>query len=447
MNIRRFPLARRLGLGALLLLAVSASQATGLAELYDAARQSDPQYAAAKADLDGAMTLVPQAVGQMLPQIGLSGSRIFNDTVNETRSSVGPRSTKYDFIANQASLNLSMALFRPQLWFGLSQSKAQVRQAESLFRQAQQDLITRTAQAYFNVLLAEDNLKMAGEQKAAIAEQLKQAKRYFEAGVGTITDINEAQARYDTVVAQELSAENDLEVQVRTLEQLVGRVERKLDRLGPRFALDLPEPADVDRWLEFSLTNNPQLLSREAAYEAAQSEVNKNLSNHLPTVDLVAGRGRSENPGFTMIDNINWSNTVGIQVSVPIFSGGTTNARANQASAMKERARYDAEAARRTVTLSARQQYLNVVNGVAQVKALRQAVKSNELALYSAQRGQEAGVRTSFDVLNAQQLLYTTKRDLARETYRYVLSRLQLRSAAGLLGEEDVALIQQWLEK
>lgn len=439
---------RRLRLGALLLLAFSNGHAAGFAELYEAARLSDPQYAAAKADWEAARTLVPQALGQLLPQVGLFGSRINNDTVNETRLTAGhPRSTVYEFTSKQASLSLSQALFRPQAWTALSQSKAQVRQAEGQLRQAGQELVTRLAQAYFNVLLAEDNLKVTGEQKAAIGEQLKQAKRYFEAGVGTITDINEAQARFDTVLAQELAAENDLEVQVRTLEQLVGKVHRNLDRLGERFALDMPEPADVERWLDFSLANNPQLKAREAAYEVAQSEVDKNFAAHLPTVDIVASRGRNENPGFTMIDNVAWSNTVGIQVSVPIFTGGTTNARVNHASAMKDRARYEAESAKRSVTLSTRQQFLNVMNGVAQVKALRQAVKSNELALYSAQRGQEAGVRTSFDVLNAQQLLFTTKRDLARETYRYVLSRLQLRAAAGLLGEDDVALIQQWLDK
>lgn len=441
-------LPRRLGLGALLLLAFSGSQAAGFAELYEAARLSDPQYASAKADWEAARTLVPQALGQLLPQLGMFGSRVNNDTVNETRFTPGnPRSTTYDFTSKQASLNLSQALFRPQAWSALSQSKAQVRQAEGQLRQAGQDLVTRLAQAYFNVLLAEDNLKVTGEQKAAIGEQLKQAKRYFEAGVGTITDINEAQARYDTVVAQELASENDLEVQVRTLEQLVGKVQRNLDRLGQRFTLDMPEPADIERWLDFSLANNPQVQARQAAYEVAQSEVDKNVAAHLPTVDLVASRGRNENPGFTMIDNVTWSNTVGIQVSVPIFTGGTTNARVNQASALKDKARYDAEATKRAVTLSTRQQFLNVVSGVAQVKALQQAVKSNELALYSARKGQEAGERTSFDVLNAQQLLFTTKRDLARETYRYVLARLQLRAAAGLLGEDDVALIQQWLDK
>ena len=314
-------------------------------------------------------------------------------------------------------------------------------------RQAGQELILRLSQAYFDVLLAEDNVLLAGEQKAAIDEQLKQAKRYFEAGVGTITDINESQARYDTVVAQELAAQNNLEVKERAIEQLVGKMHRSLDRLGSGLSLELPQPTDVEEWLTFSLANNPQLKVQQALFDISQQEVYKNAAAHLPTVDIVASRGRSDSPGFTMVDNVTWSSTVGIQFSVPIFSGGSTQGRVNQASALKERARHALEATKRATVQSTRQEYLNVVNGVAQVAALQQAVKSNELALHSAKKGQEAGLRTSFDVLNAQQLLFTAKRDLALERYRYVLSRLKLRGAAGLLNEEDVTLVQSWLAK
>lgn len=420
--------------------------AAGIAELYQEARASDPQYAAAVADWEAVKTTVPQALGQLLPQLSLSGSRIKNDMVNEVRTNPnGGRSTQYDFISKSASLNLSQAVIRPQAWLNYTQSKDQVRQADEQLRQAGQDLILRLAQAYFDVLLAEDNVLLAAEQKAAISELLKQAKRYFEGGVGTITDINEAQARYDTTVAQEIAVQNNLEVKIRAIEQLVGKVYRYLAPLGPSLALESPAPVNVEQWLEFSLANNPQLKAREASFDVSEKEVYKNFSAHLPTVDIVASRGRSENPGFTMIDNINWSNTVGIQVSMPIFSGGATQGRVNQASALKERTRSELEATKRGVIQSTRQEYLNVVSGVAQVKALEQAVKSNELALYSAKKGQEAGVRTSFDVLNAQQLLFSAKRDLAQERYRYVLSRLKLRAAAGLLAEEDVSLVQQWL--
>lgn len=443
----RFDLQRsRLCCGLLLIVGLNTSYATGIAELYQEAKLSDPQYAAAKADWEAVKTLVPQALGQLMPQIGFSGTQIKNDMVNEVRAASGrTRGTEYDFTAKSGTLNLNQALVRPQAWINYTQSKVQVRQADEQLRQAGQDLILRLSQAYFDVLLAEDNVLLLAEQKAAIGEQLKQAKRYFEGGVGTITDINEAQARYDTIVAQELAVQNNREVKVRAIEQLVGKVYRYLAPLGPSLALESPAPADVEQWLAFSLENNPQLRARQATFEVAQQEIYKNFAAHLPTVDIVASRGRSEDPSFTMIDNVNWSNTVGIQVSVPIFSGGTTQGRVNQASALKERSRFEVEATKRAVIQGARQEYLNVVSGVAQVKALEQAVKSNELALYSAKKGQEAGLRTSFDVLNTQQLLFSTKRDLAQEKYRYVLSRLRLRAVAGLLTEEDVVLLQRWL--
>ena len=296
-------------------------------------------------------------------------------------------------------------------------------------------------------MLAEDNVSLAQEQKAAIAEQLKQAKRYFEAGIGTVTDINDAQARYDTIEAQEIAARNTLEVRVRALEQIVGGTHRHLDRLGPRLTLEKPIPEKVDEWIDFSLANNPQLKAREAALEVAEKDVGKSAAGHLPTVDIVAGRSQVINPSYSLLENTNWTNTVGIQLAVPLFAGGTTQGRVDQSRAVRERTRYELESVKRSTVLTTRQEFLNVDSGVAQVKALEQAVKSNEVALYSAQRGQEAGMRTSFDVLNAQQLLFTVRRDLAQARYGYVTSRLKLRSATGLLGEEDVQLVQSWLDK
>lgn len=423
------------------------AQAVGLLELYREAVLGDPVYAAAKADRDAAETLITQSRGQLLPQAGINWSRIKNDQSVAVTSSAGIFGRDFGFYSRNASLNLSLALFRPQQWAAYAQSKSQVLQAEANFRNAQQELIVRLAQAYFEVALAEDNLTLAGEQKAAIAEQLKQAKRYFEAGIGTVTDINEAQARYDTIVAQEIAAGNTLEVKVRGIELVVGKLYPSLDRLGQRLALDLPVPQDIEQWLEFARATNPQLKAREAALSVAEKEVYKNAAAHLPTVDVVGGRSRTVDASYTALNTEAWNTTLGLQVSIPLFTGGSTQGRVNQAVALREKATYDLEAGVRATNLATRQEYLNVVNGVAQVKALEQAVKSNELALYSAKKGQEAGVRTSFDVLNAQQLLYTAKRDLAQARYGYVLARLKLRAAAGQLAEEDVALVDAWLDK
>ena len=421
--------------------------AAGLVDLYRESIANDPAYAAARADRDAVETLVPQARGQLLPQVSFNYSRNQNDTDNEFRTGQGSVSRHYDYYSSYGSLNLTQALFRPQAWIGLGQAQAQVLQAEGQFRQAEQGLIIRLAQAYFDVLLAEDNVSLAIEQKTAIAEQLKQAKRYFEAGVGTVTDINDAQARYDTIQAQEIAARNTQEVKVRTLEQIVGGTNRTLDRLGARLALDAPVPEKVEDWIDFSLANNPVLKAKEAALEVSDKEVSKSAAAHLPVVDIVAGRSQTVNPSYSLVDNTNWTSTIGVQVAIPLFTGGTTQGRVNQSLATRERTRFELEAVTRATVLDTRQEYLNVLSGVAQVRALEQAVKSNELALYSARRGQEAGMRTSFDVLNAQQLLFTVRRDLAQARYTYVASRLKLRAAAGLLGEEDVYLVQRWLEK
>ncbi len=438
---------RRTLLATAVILATTQVSAAGLLELYREAVVSDAQYAAAKADREAADALVTQSRGQLLPQVAANGSRMHNDqSVKTYVPSYNMEYVKdYGFKAVNASLNLSQALFRPQLWASYAQTLAQVRQAEGALQQARQDLVLRVAQAYFDILLAEDTVTLAGEQKAAISEQLKQAQRYFEAGVGTVTDINEAQARYDTTVAQEIAAESNLEVKIRTMEQIVGKLYRGFDRLDGRMPLELPEPMSVERWLEFALATNPTIKAKEAALEAADQEVYKSAAGHLPTVDIVAGRSYYKNPGYTTINTSSIDNTLGIQVSIPLFSGGTTQGRYNQSSSMRERARLELESANRSITLSTRQEYLNVVNGVAQIKALEQAVKSNDLALYSARKGLEAGVRTSFDVLNAQQLLFSAKRDLALERYRYVLSRFRLRAAAGLLDDTDIELVQRYL--
>lgn len=424
-----------------------ASQAVGLAELYRDALASDPQFAAAQAERKSADSLVTQARGQLLPQLGVNASRIRNDQTVESTVLGKRRENDYEFTARNASLNLSLAVFRPQAWVGLSQSWSQVDMAEAVLHSARQDLLLRLTQAYFDIQLAQDNLTLVREQKAAITEQLKQAKRYLESGIGTVTDINESQARYDIVLAQEVAAENGLEVKIRAIEQIVGKHHRQFFPLGNRLALDLPEPADIDAWLTVASDRNPLLKAREAALEVASKEVHKSMAAHLPTLDLVASRTLSRDPSYTNLDTDSSGKTLGLQLSIPIFSGGTTQGRVNQVSALREKALHELETTRRALNLNTRQEYLNVLNGVAQVKALEQAVKSNELALYSARRGQEVGLRTSFDVLNAQQLLFTAKRDLAQARYSYVLARLKLRAAAGLLDDDDVTLVDRWLDR
>lgn len=446
MAMRKILPCRRVLLAGCLLAALGQSHAAGLLALYRDALQSDPQFGAARAERKSADAALSQSRGQLMPQVTANASAVRNEQSVATKTSAGVTQKNYDFTARSASLNLQQAIFRPQLWLAYRQSQAQVQQGEAELLQARQDLILRLAQAYFDVLLAEDNLALTGEQKAALAQQLKQTQRYFEAGVGTITDINETQARFDSVQAEEIAASNSLEIKRRAIEQIVGKWYQHLDRLTGEFPLELPKPVVVEQWLEFSLANNPALKAREVALEIAARDVQKAYSGHLPSIDLVAGRTHNRDPGYTTLDTDGWNNTLGVQFSLPLFTGGSTRGRVDQALAGEEKAQQELEQIRRKVLLATREEFLNVVNGMAQITALKQAVKSNEVALYSARRGLEAGTRTSFDVLNAQQLLVTAKRDLAQARYRYVLSRLKLRAAAGLLDDEDVEYVQGFLQ-
>lgn len=424
------------------------AQAEGLWSLYRDALTYDPVFAAARAEREAAESLITQTRGQLLPQLGINWSSINNDQTVDTLNPMTGNTTSrdYNYRARSGGLSLTQGLFRPQNWIAYAQAGAQVQQAEGVYRNVQQELILRVSQAYFDVLMAEDNLTLVREQKTAITEQLKQAKRFFEAGVGTITDINEVQARFDTVSAQEIAAISALEVKFRAVEQMVNKLPTGLRRLGGGIQFELPQPAQIDPWLEFARENNPLLKAREAALDVAGKEVLRNAAAHLPTVDLVGGRTTGENTGYTALNASNWNTTIGVQVSIPLFAGGTTQGRTSQAMSLREKATHELEAGVRTVNVTTRTEFLNVVNGVAQVKALEQAVRSNELALYSARKGQEAGMRTSFDVLNAQQLLFTAKRDLAQARYSYAMARLKLKAAAGLLSEEDVKAIDQALE-
>jgi outer membrane protein len=319
-------------------------------------------------------------------------------------------------------------------------------QTDAQLKIAEQDLVLRTAQAYFDVLIAQDSVQLAEAQKTAITEQLAQAKRNFEVGSATITDTHEAQARHDLTYAQEISAQNNLEIKRSALQQLINELPQNLKPLGPRFRLDAPLPADMEKWVGNAQLNSPQLVIAHAAVELAEKEVEKNRGGHLPTVDLVANYSTSNANGSSFgvgIDSTNKS--IGVQLNVPIFQGGAINSKWREAEANRERARQDLENARRSVAQQTRQSYLGVVSGIAQVQALQQALVSSESVLEASKLGQEVGVRTNLDVLNAQQQLYSTRRDLYQAEYNFLLSELRLKASVGELDEAELAKVNQAL--
>ncbi len=418
-----------------------------LLDVYKQARNADAVYASARAAWVATQEKLPQARSGLLPSLSLSGSTQYNDRDISFRDPaiVGSSSR---FNSNALSLSLTQPVYRRQNVVAFEQGKTQVDQADAVLSLAAQDLITRTAQAYVDVLLARDNVAFAGAQKTAIAEQLTQAKISFQVGTATITDTHEAQARYDLAVSQEIVAQSDLEVKQRALELLINKNTPTLAPLGA-LRLISPEPAVLDKWVEEARTANPQVRAAESNLTLAEQEVNRNRGAHYPTLDAFAGYSRNASgvgtlggPG-TDINNRN----IGLQLAVPIYQGGLVNSRVREAIANQEKARQDLENTRRSSELQARQNYLGVTSGMAQVKALEAALTSSQSALDSTRLGREVGVRTQVDVLNAQQQIFSARRDLAQAKYNYIMSTLKLKAAVGRLSEADVVAVNAWLER
>ncbi|MBI5659528.1 MAG: TolC family outer membrane protein [Nitrosomonadales bacterium] len=428
------------------LFLVAPATATDLLETYRTAQSNDPVFAAARAARLAGLEKLPQGRSLLLPSVNLSANSTFNDNSVTYRGATPFPSGTSRYDSHGYGVNLVQPLYRQQNWVSYSEAELQVAQSEAQFRISEQDLIQRAAQAYFDVLMAQDSVQLAGAQKAAISEQLEQARRNFEVGTTTITDTHEAQARYDLTHAQEIAAQSNMEIKLRALQQLTNAVPANLRQLGQQFNPEMLQPADMEKWVDDAQQHNLQLAVAQAAAELAEKEVARNRGGHYPTVDLVANYSQNNSTGGNLgVGSDNRTSSVGVQLNVPLFQGGAIQSRVREAEANHDRAREELENARRTAALQARQAYLGVVNGIAQVKALQQALKSGESVLEASKLGQEVGVRTNLDVLNAQQQLYSTRRDLLQAEYNYLISQLKLKAAVGTLSEEDLAKVNQAL--
>lgn len=437
---------------ALAVTVAGAVHAADLMAVYRDAMAYDAQYAAARAALDAGREKLPQGRAGLLPNVGLAGSTVWTESDTKFRAPVASRESQYN--TNGWTVSLTQPLFRWQSWVAYTQSELAVVQAEAQFSQARQDLIVRTVVAYFDVLLAQDVLATAQAQKVAIAEQLESAKRNFEVGTATITDSQEAQSRYDLAIAQEIAAQNDLDVKRQVLRTVIGKEPEGLKTVKSGVRLASPQPADIDKWAEIAESGSAAVQISQAQYEIATREIERQRAGHYPTLDLVATRGRSSITETTVTSagigagagSDTSTNTVGVQLSIPIFAGGATSSRTREAVALKEKAEADLENARRTAALNARQGYLGVNAGLAQVRAFEAALISSQSALDSNKLGYEVGVRINIDVLNAQTQLYDTAQKLAKARLDTLVALLRLKLAAGILGEEDVAAINGLLE-
>jgi len=431
---------------ALAAVALPAS-AEDLLQIYRDAQRYDAVYGAARFSLEAGRERIPQGRALLLPTIGVTANaaavRIEQQSQNQL---IAP-----DFTRNPTTLGytltLSQPIYRPQNLLQRDQADYQARQAEATFAQASQDLAVRTAQAYFDVLAAQDTLTLVGAQKAAISEQLAQAKRNFEVGTATITDTHEAQSRYDLVVAQEIAAQNDLDSKRRALQLVTGKEYTLLKPLRTDIRLAPPTPNDMQAWVDLADKQSYPVIIQQAITDVAQLEAKRQSAAHLPTVDLVGTYGTTKDTGSLQsgIGREITTGQIGFQLAVPIYQGGGISSREREAAANYYKSRLDLENARRTAALTTRQTYLAVINGIAQVAALEQALTSSQSALDSNRLGYEVGVRINIDVLNAQQQVFQTRRDLAVARYNAILNQLRLKAAAGTLRDEDLEEVNRAL--
>jgi len=421
--------------------------AENLHQVYLDARNYDAQYAAARYTLQASQEKLPQGRALLLPTLNLTASVVQTYLDSEFKGPTTQPAGQRDFRNHGYTFTLTQPLYRPQNYSQYSQSELQVKQAESQFGQASQDLILRVAQAYFDALAAVDTLTLVRGQKVAIAEQLAQAKRNFEVGTATITDTHEAQARFDLAGAQEISALNDAEVRQRALQQLTGKVYASVNALRADIRLSPPNPNNMQSWVDLAEKQSYPVLVQEAGTEIASYEARRNRAGHYPTLDVVAttGQGFQTASQLSTIGSDTTVSTIGLQFAMPLYAGGSISSREREAAANYERSRQDLENARRASALATRQGYLAVINGIAQVGAFEQALVSTQSALDSNRLGYEVGVRINIDVLNAQQQVFSTRRDLAVARYNTITNTLRLKAAVGSLREEDLEEINRAL--
>lgn len=435
--------AKYLGLVATLLVA-PCSQAENLLEVYQSARTNDPNYLAAIAEYDAAREAAPQAWSAVYPQINFQGT---HSEVDEERTLTGTGTvTNYDYDSDTYVLSLKQTIYNQKQFDRISQAGAEVAVAEAGLNNAGHELILRAAQTYFDVLGAQDNLRFAQAEKNAIEQQLRQTRERFKVGLTAITDVHEAQARFDQAVASEIEASNNYATSLEALRVITNTRPSTLASLSEQAPLVAPDPADIDAWVKTALDNNLQLIAADKTMQAARHGLGVARSDHYPSLDLQANRTDHETGGGQFGAFEQEGTTVSLVLNVPLFAGGAVNSASRQAAANYERSRQNHELQRRTTVSQARNNYLTVISNISRVQALKQALRSSKTALDATQAGYEVGTRTAVDVLDSQRELFRAERDYARARYDYILGTLRLKQAAGTLSENDLKLVNDWLK-
>jgi outer membrane protein len=426
---------------ALLTIALTGTaSAADLATVYELAKQNDPGLQAAIATRDAALEAKPIARSALLPEIGLSGDLSY--TSRDVKSS-NVNATDDDFDSQNAAIQLTQPIYRKDRMVAVDQADDQVAQAEVDLTSAEQELIVRVTEAYFGVLSAQDTLTFSEANVTAIERQLDQAKQRFDVGLIAITDVNEAQARYDQARAEAIVAQSDLDNAVESLLEITGEATGALARLKAGLVLDPPDPQNLEAWTETALANNPGVISAQYDSDIARKEIDRLDAADSPTLDLVGryGMARTDaNSGSDLNDAV-----ISLQLAVPLYTGGGVGAQVRQARFRYEAAQQVLEQRRRAVQTQVRNAYRGVVSTISRVQALEAAEVSAQSALEATEAGFEVGTRTLVDVLDSQRDLFRAQRDLSVARYEYVLNFLSLLQAAGTLGPENVQTANAWL--
>lgn len=441
------------------LLAAETQQAKqqSLLDIYHQALAHDPTLASALSANKAAQEIIEQGKALYRPVVNFNaGANTQSQDYAFTGAARPSPSNPLIILQNQQSgvekfeqrryaIEARQPIFRKDNLVQMDQSKTQVSLADKQYHLSQQNLILRTTQTYFDVLIAQDRIDLIGAQKTAILSQLDQAKATFEVGTATITDVNEAQARYDLIIAQEIAAINEYEIAKRAVEAITGEIPAKLATAKSDIQVTTLAQSMQD-WQQVAVENNLNIQVQQDALKLAEQDVERANAGHLPTLDAVASYTDSYANGGINTDSSRTKNAVlGLELQIPLYQGGAISSRARQAVLNKQKAQDDIEIARRSTDLETQRAYLNLNTTIAQVKALEQALVSSQSQLDSTKLGYEVGVRTSVDVLNAQQQLFSAKRDLLQARYNYLVNIIRLKAASGLVAEVDLQDINQQL--
>ena len=411
-------------------------------QVYQAALEQDANIRASRAAADSGRERLPQARAGLMPQVSANAGRNFNDLNSTSPNILGALNTTNDkYFSDSRAVQLRQPLMNMQRWLQFEQAKSMVAESEATLDRDLQNLVVRVAGAYFEYLMSDEQLELVLAQKKLYTSLVDAAKKGLAAGSGTRTDIDDAQARLDMAIAQELEARQNQDQTRRQLEVLINQPVSSVAKLNVA-ALKLlgPDPASLDEWTLRAEKNSPEMKAMQARLEAARREVSKSQAGHLPTLDAVAQWSNSGSENITRINSRYENKSIGLQLNMPLYSGGYVNSTIRQAVAEQTRAEETLEALRRDLGVRVHKEYRGVSEGVMRVRALEQAARSAEQMMQSTQMSLKAGSRTQLDVLNAQQQYTMALRDLAQARLIYLMSKVKL---ASLAGDDAVASVDE----